>query len=218
MDYFCAFLKSRLAGKLPGISAQWKMAPLGEEKRLARLPERALYHKNAVLLLLTQIAGDDSCRILLTLRSRHMPTHKGQICLPGGKIKAGESEVDAAIRETHEEVGITPDQFEVVGKLTDLYIPNSRNCLYPIVACTGKLPATRPDRREVEEAFFTGLDELDDPSALKKGNWIIREKEFQVPFWQIHKTTPLWGATAMILSELLELYREYRTLRTTEDI
>ncbi len=212
MKCFCKYLLNRVSQKLPGTTAQIKMAPFDGNKRASRPPEGVHYHDSSVLILLTRPVFDDNgYRVLLTLRSKNMPTHKGQISLPGGRVEKGETEIDTAIREAHEEVGIHAHDIQIIGRLTNLFIPNSMNYVHPVVACANKEPEVMPNKLEVDEAFFVSLDELDNPEKLRTESWVIRNNTYQVPFWDVHETTPLWGATAMILSELLELYREFGT-------
>lgn len=208
MDRFCEYLQSRIQEGLPGIAAQGKMAPVDGGKRPFRPPAGIRYQDSAVLILITCPAFDDNgYRVLLTLRSMDMPTHKGQISLPGGRIEKGETETNTAVREAWEEVGIHSNNIKVLGRLTSLYIPNSMNYVHPVIACADKELFLVPNNREVEEAFFVGLDDLANPGRLRSENWVIHDRVYRVPFWDIHDTTPLWGATAMILSELVELYR-----------
>jgi len=210
MTCFCDFLKNHSPGNLPGTEAQRKMAPFDGVKRSSHPPEGVRYRDSAVLILLTRPVFDaEGYRVLLTLRSKDMPTHKGQISLPGGRIEEGETEIHTALREANEEVGIQSRDIQVIGRLTNLFIPNSMNYVHPIVACANKIPALIPDDREVDEAFFVRLDELGKSDNVQTENWVIRNRTYQVPFWNVHDTTPLWGATAMILSELVELYRRF---------
>lgn len=216
MICFCEYLQSRINENLPGTEAQKKMAPSDGNKRASRPPQGIRYHDSAVLILLTRPAFDDKgYQVLLTLRSKDMPTHKGQISLPGGRVERGETDIDTACREAREEVGIMTSDIDILGRLTNLYIPNSLNYVHPVVACARREPELIPNKREVDEAFFVGLDELDNPETLRTENWVIRNNTYRVPFWDVHETTPLWGATAMILSELLELYREFGTEAVT---
>ncbi len=208
MACFCEFLRNYTPETLPGTAAQRKMAPYDEVKRPSNPPEGIHYRDSAVLILLTRPAFDDNgYRVLLTLRSKEMPTHKGQISLPGGRIEKGETEIETALREANEEVGIHSRDIQLIGRLTNLFIPNSHNYVHPVIACANKQPVLAPDNREVDEAFFVSLDDLGKPDNLRIENWVIRNHTYQVPFWNVHDTTPLWGATAMILSELIELYR-----------
>ena len=210
MKCFCEYLLSRVPQKLPGAEAQTKMAPFDGNKRTSRPPRGVHYQNSSVLILLTRPAFDDKgYRVLLTLRSKNMPTHKGQISLPGGRVEKGETDIDTAVREAWEEVGIKAHDIQIIGRMTNLFIPNSMNYVHPVVACANKEPELIPNKCEVDEAFFVSLDELDNPDKLRTESWVIRNTTYQVPFWDVHETTPLWGATAMILSELLELYREF---------
>ena len=148
--------------------------------------------------------------VLLTLRSQELPTHKGQISFPGGRADKNESIIETALRELQEEVGIPADKVNVLGQITSLYIPNSRNFVHPIVGFIQNIPELQLNPTEVSEAFFIDLDTLTNTNNRQIEDWMIRDKHYKVPYWNIHHSTPLWGATAMILSEFISLYNEYK--------
>jgi len=146
--------------------------------------------------------GERGASVLLTVRTRGLPHHAGQVSLPGGGVDAGETIEQAALREAHEEVGIDPRRVRVLGALTPLYIPVSRFNLYPVVAAVDGRPAWRPSPHEVDSVLEVAIDELADPAALR---WERLERPsggFDVPVYRIHGER-LWGATAMIVTEFL---------------
>ena len=164
--------------------------------------------RNSSVLLLIYPNDEGELEILLTLRS-HDIDHGGQISFPGGRADEGESHVDTALREAREEVGIPRQEISVIGTLTELYIQHSNNHVVPVVGYLGKPPELKLDRREVEEAFSVELDSLLNKKNLTVEDWDLRNYRFRVPYWDVHQV-PLWGATAMMLSEFLELYREWK--------
>jgi len=115
-----------------------------------------------------------------------------------------ESPAEAALREGQEELDIRPDEVRVLGELTPLYIPPSNYCIYPIVAAAEKHPNFRPSPREVAEVIEVPLGHLLDPRNVKRGIWPLHGLDVSVPYYhfQGHK---IWGATAMVLAELLDL-------------
>lgn len=208
MDSFYDFLTRRLDQNLPGHAAQLEMAPKPSGGRVSYIPDANNVRVSAVLILLYQ-AGNDIYDLLFTLRSKTLPTHKGQISFPGGRVSDNESIFDAALRETFEEVGIDSGLIHILGTITGLYIPNSKSYIYPVVGYTEQKPDMTLNRDEVQEAFFISLNQLSDKNNIKTTEWDLHNSTYQVPFWDIHSTTPLWGATAMIVSEFVTIYKEF---------
>lgn len=192
----------KLSEPLPGIEAQFRMAPLSA----GNIPDRGKpppgIRQSAVMLLLFNSESDTEC--ILTLRSNALLHHGNQISLPGGRKELDESAEETALRETYEEVGIHPDSVEILGQLTPLHVPVSGNVIQPVVGWMNGLPALRPDHREVAEAFTLPVRHFIDPVFLKKTNRILRGLDYEIPYWDVHRI-PLWGATAMILSEFCEI-------------
>lgn len=192
-------LRSRLRGELPGVSAQLRMAPsIRMNPRLADVSGKPC--REAAVLVVLYPEGE-GLNLLLTMRPPHMKVHAGQVSFPGGRREKGETLVEAALREAHEEVGLPPDEVEVVGSLTPLYIPPSNFCTYPFVAFCPSLPSLRPQDAEVHAVIHVSVDELFAPEARESGRWHVRGEEMDVPFYR-YGPYRIWGATAMMLSEL----------------
>jgi 8-oxo-dGTP pyrophosphatase MutT (NUDIX family) len=156
------------------------------------------------LVLLYPVAGE--AHTVLTLRSTSLQDHAGQISLPGGGLEVGEDALGAALREAHEEVGIRVDALDILGALTPLFIPPSGFCLSPVVAATPSRPDFRPDGLEVEEVIEVALADLDD-AHRRVETWDIRGELRRVPYYALG-SYKVWGATAMVLSELAALWQE----------
>lgn len=144
--------------------------------------------------------------LVLTLRSDSLQHHGNQISFPGGRRENGESIEQAALREVHEEVGIDPGTIEILGQLTPLHVPVSGNVIHPVVGWRDLPPELSPDQREVAEAFTLPVRRLLDPACLKNTNRNLHGLNYDIPYWDVHRI-PLWGATAMILSEFCELLK-----------
>lgn len=210
MNTFYNYLSKRLKSELPGHEAQLKMAPRPNEGRRPTMPETEDVNIGGVFILLHE-KKDNNYEVLLTLRSQDLPTHKGQLSFPGGRADNDESIIETALRELEEEVGIPPDKVNVLGRITSLYIPNSRNFVHPVVGFIQQKPPFKINPAEVSEAFFVDLDTLSGPKFRCEEDWVIRDRHYKVPYWDIHPSTPLWGATAMIMSEFMTLYKEYKS-------
>lgn len=151
----------------------------------------------------------DELWLPLTLRAATLPHHTGQVSLPGGRLHAGESAEDGALREAEEEVGIIPSDVTVLGRLTPLPIPVSRHLLHPVVGFAARRPRFTPAAAEVERLLETPLSSLRRPDAVQWHRRPSRHTEhmMDVPHFDVHGSV-VWGATAMILAELLALLDE----------
>lgn len=206
---FIEFLKKRLSAELPGSDAQVKLAPaLGNELFRQMKASQGARH-SAVLLLLREVSGE--IKVVFTLRSAALKNHSGQISFPGGKCDKGETYVETALRETHEEMGIEPGKIEIVGGLTELFVPPSNSLIHPFVGITSFSGEFRINPDEVEEAFEYPLVKFTEENFLRKEEMYFKGTGgVMVPYWEIHPKTKLWGATSMILSEFVEIYKEWK--------
>ena len=207
MDTLISFLQQRLSGSLPGRPSQVKMAPQpvnGGETR--KMEPGSNSSPSSVLILLIKHHG--VWELALTLRSDDID-HGGQISFPGGRAEKNEDAPQTAIREAKEEIGVSEKSITIIGQLSELYINNSNNIVSPVVGYMDFMPDFTINPAEVEEVFTIKLDALLQKKNLTVENWDLKEYTYRVPYWNIHRV-PLWGATAMILSECLDLYREYK--------
>ena len=200
-------LQSALQQNLPGETAQLEMVPWPVNLPPASIPDAPEnIRKSAVLLLLSENASTSELQFTLTLRSRKLPSHSGQLSLPGGRIESGETIEQAALRETWEEIGVPENMPQILGNLSALHVPHSRNLIHPVVAYVQKLPELLICEDEVEEVFHRDVASLMDTSILRRETWNLRGTQYDVPYWDMHDV-PLWGATAMILSEFRAVVR-----------
>ena len=163
-----------------------------------RLPPSGEYRRAAVLVGLID-RGDDY-NVLLTLRPETMPSHAGQVAFPGGRIEAGESALQAALREANEEVGVDPGSVRVLGQ-GDTYLTGSGFAIAPFV---GLLPSdfvARPHEREVADVFETPLSFLMDVANHER-----HEKEYRgvlrAYYAMPHNGRYIGGATAGMIKSL----------------
>jgi 8-oxo-dGTP pyrophosphatase MutT (NUDIX family) len=143
--------------------------------------------------------------ILLTLRAAKLSAHAGQVSFPGGRIEAGETPEQAAVREAAEEVGLDPRLPELLGRLPD-HATGTGFRITPIVALVPAPLNLTPDPGEVEEPFELALSVVLDPGAPERrvAEWKGRRREFWV--WP-HERHYIWGATAAILVNLARVLR-----------
>jgi 8-oxo-dGTP pyrophosphatase MutT (NUDIX family) len=155
----------------------------------------------AGLLLLFPI--DAISHIVLTVRAAGV-RHGGQVSLPGGVVEPGESLVDAALRETHEEVAFAADDVRVLGTLTPLDIPVSGFRLHAVVAALDRRPSFRPSDSEVARILEVPVATLLDSATVGWHSMMRGGTELTVPAFVTHGAL-IWGATAMVLAEFLTL-------------
>lgn len=195
-------LKAQIQGSKPGLPAQLRMAPdhRRHEKTYQEVGDSCL--RAGVLILLYPVK--DRLHVALTLRSTRVAHHQAQISFPGGSNDAGESLVETALREAREELNVAPDSLRILGELTPLYVPPSNYCIYPVVAATDHRPDFKAAPDEVAEVIEVPLDHLLNPGNIRREQWALHGLEVTVPFYLYHGHK-IWGATAMILAELLNL-------------
>lgn len=206
---FLSFLAPRLQARLPGIDAHREFVPAmpDAETRLKGAPQGA--HQSAVLVALVAMPDEELPHVLLQVRSEGVRHHRGQISFPGGRIEDGEDSSMAALREMHEEMGIRPDDVTLIGHLTPLYIPPSNSAVTPVVGIVHSLSDLQLSAAEVQETFTLSLANIISPLHVQRSVWDLYGQSVEVPHWAVHERIPLWGATAMILNELVWLTREY---------
>lgn len=202
-------IRAALEEPLPGPPGQLWMAP---QPRVF-VPDRPVIEA-AVLILLHPC--DEGLCFPLTLRPSTLPTHQGQVSLPGGAREGEEALAETARRETCEELGVPLDEVEMLGTLTPLYIAVSGYEVTPFVGHVPCTPNYRPNIEEVAEIVETPLALLLDPAARDEADWNLPDgRHLHVPFFQIGDHQ-VWGATAVILGEfVLVLRRILESSQTT---
>ena len=155
---------------------------------------------SAVLVALAD--GPSGAEVLLTRRSRHLRNHKGEISFPGGRLDPGETPIDAALREAHEEVGLDPAAVELIGELSHLNTVVSRSYIVPIVGRLSTTMPLHPASPEVERVLWLPLAELVRPDTYRSERWGRTPTDRLLHFFELDDET-VWGATAHMLVDLL---------------
>jgi 8-oxo-dGTP pyrophosphatase MutT (NUDIX family) len=154
---------------------------------------------------------DGEARVVLTVRSDRLRSHQGEVAFPGGRLDAGESVVEGALREAFEEVGLHPGLVTVVSRLTALPTVSSDTVMTPVVATLAARPSLTANPGEVERVFDVGLSELVADGVFREEWWSVPGRtgatglpvgEFPVWFFGVAGET-VWGATARTLVELI---------------
>lgn len=198
-----ALLNHRLQHPLPGYAAQLSMEP----------ESRKLFNTNiidpresAVLILLFRSKKEVYFPIIR--RPVYNGHHSGQMALPGGKRELNDIDLcQTALRESCEEIGICQSSVEIIGQLTNLYIPVSDIMVTPFIGYINTFPQFTIDNIEVDELFCISLPEFLDGQARQTEQWPFNGNYYNVPFYKL-QNQKVWGATAMILSEFEFILRE----------
>ena len=201
-------LRQRLAGALPGHAAQARLAPdaRATPPGAASVEGRTDCREAGVLAVLYPAPEDGRSMLVFTERRDHLDDHAGQVSFPGGRREAGESLRQTALREAREEIALAPEAVTVLGALTPLYIPPSNYCVHPFVAAAAPAPSLTPADAEVAAILRVPLADLLAPDALTRETWTLHGRATEVPFYEGVGTPPIWGATSMMLAELLALF------------
>ncbi len=198
-------LQHALGKPLPGRVAQFHMAHVGR-KLYAEPPDHA--RKAGVLALLYPRADQWHVALMLRVNDNAQDRHSGQVSFPGGSFDPllDRSLLDTALRETEEEIGVPRQDVQVIGALTDLYIPVSNFHVHPFVGFVSDTPLMTPQLKEVQCILEAPLIWLQNPAAQKRVDIALSQGLVlpQVPCFMVQDHI-VWGATAMILSELLAL-------------
>lgn len=207
-EEFITDIRTALRRPLPGTKAQFKMAPY--ERVLKAFADKIIgkqRKESAVLCLFYPKNGE--VYFTLILRNTYKGVHSAQVGFPGGKTEEVDRSLEeTALRETEEEVGVNKQSIKVLGKLTDVFIPPSGYHVYPFVGYTNDAPQFIPDPKEVSKIIETPLRILMDESIVGRKKIAVSAIKIKVnyPFFDIQGET-VWGATAMMLSELKELVK-----------
>ncbi len=200
MDNFVETLKQKLQYELVGEKAHLRMIPKG---RLLYPELDANPRKSAVLIAFYY--HNSELYFPLIKRTTYKGVHSGQIALPGGKLeKTDNSLIDTALREANEEVGITENIVTVLGCLSEIYIGVTNISVLPVVGFLNSVPNYILEPTEVDELYPIKLSDLLNTKNKHCEEWDIRGERVKVPFYNLSEQK-VWGATAMILSELEDL-------------
>ena len=176
-----------------------------ESARRPRQPEFDVVGSRAAAVLVALYEHEDETHVVLTKRPDTMPSHQGEIAFPGGKRDPGDPTlVAAALREAHEEVGLEPRSVEIVAELDTISTVASAFAITPFVGLLAAPPLLVPHPVEVIDAFGIPISELLHPDTYREEMWDLWGEYRSMTFFELPGET-VWGATARILTRLLEL-------------
>jgi 8-oxo-dGTP pyrophosphatase MutT (NUDIX family) len=201
---FINYIPKLLNEQLPAVDAHLKMAPV--ERKASLEPDYYLKNnpRNSAVMMLFY-PKDGEATLVLTKRNTYAGVHSAQISFPGGKAELTDKDLAyTALRETNEEIGLAPEDIHVVMPFTKIYIPPSNFLVSPFLGLMKNEPVFKPDPTEVAEIIELPLNVLLDDTIVK--NVPLKTsyaEQIYVPAFTVGEHI-VWGATAMILSELKE--------------
>ncbi len=201
---FTNYLPKILNEQLPAITAHLKMAP--ESRKITLEPD---YYKkfnprqSAVLMLV--FPKNNEATLVLIKRNTYSGVHSAQISLPGGKMELSDKSLEAtALREANEEIGVKISDIEVTMPFTEIYIPPSNFLVAPFLGVMSYEPLFVPDAIEVADIITLPVQALlDDNIVASVPMKTSYAENMLVPAFVVNDHV-VWGATAMMLSELKE--------------
>lgn len=191
---------------LPGVPAHLAMAHAVRKVDPA-LNAKAAREAGVLIILFEKSSGSFHIVFIRRNTSHEQDKHSGQIGFPGGKNEPEDKDLMyTAMREAEEEVGIDLSQVDVLGPLTPLYITVSKYLVHPFVAYSWTEPKLTRQESEVEEVLQLPLSEFRSPLAIQETKILLSPGITlnHVPCFRV-KGHVIWGATAMIMNELLEV-------------
>lgn len=203
-EIFIQQLKEQLQKPLAGFDAHFKMMPEIRIKNFTIEKPNNTTRKGAVLLLLFE--DKNEIKTVLIHRNTYKGTHSDQMAFPGGKYDDTDITLSTtALRETNEEIGVNANDIQIIGSLSNIYIPPSNFSVQPFVGYINYKPQFIPEEKEVKEIVEIAIYDFLNTENIKKLS--IKTNDYtiyDVPCWDI-KNKIIWGATAMILSEFCEV-------------
>ena len=206
-ERFYIDLEGELQKPLPGFEAQSFMAPLSRQDEI-HIEHKEPLRSGAVLLLLYE--KNDALYIAYIKRPVWDGHHSGQVAFPGGKLEDFDNTLlDAALRETHEEIGISSNDITIIGQLSPLQIYVSNFMLFPFVGIHKGVAEFKPNSNEVSYVIEVSLLDILNCNNKVTCQKYRNGKNYDIPAYKIGEEI-IWGATAMITSEFELIVRKIK--------
>ncbi|MEI7501905.1 MAG: CoA pyrophosphatase [Paludibacter sp.] len=206
MNFSIDQIKQKLQLPLPGISSHLKMAPPHRAQDIVNLKDNTLNAKKSAVLILF-FHEDDNLKMIVIRRSVYVGIHSGQIAFPGGRYEEEDKDVRiTALREIQEEIGISEDKIEILGRLSDIYVPPSNFLISVFVGYLAEKPIYQIDEREVDEVIEIPFSEFLNHDTIKEKSFFVNSIKAadNAPYFDV-TNAEIWGASAMVISELLDI-------------
>ena len=205
MRGFVELLKAEINKGLPGTEVQWQMA--SSDRMVRNFPRKPGPDAKEAAVLILLFPEKGSIHTVLMQRPEYKGVHGGQISFPGGKKEPSDIDIiHTAIREAYEETGLIQEEINVIDTLTPLFIPVSNMIVTPVLGWTNNKPEFRHHPGEVVFLFDAAISKLLDTSIIRKKPMEIHGEMIDVKYYD-YDGNIIWGATAMMLHELLTIIR-----------
>ncbi len=206
INNFSNALITRLQLDLPGHDSHLKMSSKLRIKWIKSFADAISFKKSAVLILI--YSKNNELYTILIQRPVYNGVHSNQICFPGGKFEIDDTDLyHTAKRECFEEVGVEIHDTNLLGELSELFIPPSRFRVLPVIASIRHQPIFKPNELEVQQIIEVKLADLFNEVNSKKVYMKVRGIRFKTPAIVIDHHV-IWGATAMIIQEFKDVCSE----------
>jgi 8-oxo-dGTP pyrophosphatase MutT (NUDIX family) len=194
--------------ELPGVESQHKLAPSLRINELDAIDINTKKPNKAGVMAVFYPNNKGITHLVLILRKTYKGVHSNQVGFPGGRVENYDRNLmQTALRETEEEVGIPQAEVRVLKKLTKLYIPPSNFWVHPYIGLIDRTPELIRQESEVEKILEVDLEDfLDEKNLISQELSTSYAKNIQVPAFSLNGHI-VWGATAMMLSELKDLLK-----------
>lgn len=197
------FLLKQFSKPLLGFPAQSEMSPIPSFDDFIRrnIP---INHKTAAVFALLYYKNS-TFNLIYIKRALYEGVHSAQIAFPGGQLEKNETALEAAYRETFEEIGIKKSDINFIAPLSEIYVPASNFLIKPFVGFIEEQKGYNIDKKEIENVIEISIEHLNNKHNVKiKPMNLYMNKTFEVKYYEIENEI-LWGATAMITAELLAM-------------
>lgn len=194
---------------LPAETSQFKMSPPFRGELVSRYKEAMKNARRAGVLAMFYPDSSYQTQLALILRKTYKGVHSAQIGFPGGKYEDDDKTLkQTAIRETFEEIGVEKHKIEVIKQMTEVYIPPSNFYVQPFIGITHQTPKFIKQEDEVEDILEVALHHfLDEKNVVNKVVVTSYTTKIEVPAFELNGHV-VWGATAMMLSEIKDILNE----------
>ena len=194
---------------LPAEASQFKMVPPFRLELLKQQQEKIKNAKQSAVLALFYPDEKQETKFALILRKTYNGVHSAQVGFPGGKVEEHDKSLEfTALRETEEEIGVPMHHIKVLRALTQVYIPPSNFNVQPFIGVLNQIPKFIKDKTEVESLLEVSLKHfLDERIVVTKTVSTSYKVNVEVPAFKLNNHV-VWGATAMMLSEIKDLLKQ----------
>ena len=183
-----------------------RLASFAEIERIFSVNEESVLFRQApaAAVLLPLVSRDETAVICCIRRALQLRSNPGDVAFPGGRLEPGETALDAALRETAEEIALPPERLRLLGALPPVTRASRTGVIAPFVAAVEGEPELVAFPPEVDECLYVPVREVLDPALYWEEEWLLGDGRNLVMHFFDRGEDVIWGASARILVALLE--------------